>query len=128
MEYWRAPRGVLAPVSAHARTLNSPPREQEKVERVKEKEQDKEMRAKEREHDMHIIKDMITKGVQKEVEVAVQPIIERQLQLEQEQVNIKHKLSNLFQEMQEAKERIDFPTDHKSVKVGSYGVTQAQLT
>ena len=24
-KYWRMPRGVLAPVSAHARTLNSPP-------------------------------------------------------------------------------------------------------
>lgn len=81
----------------------------EKAERIKEKEEDKELRAKEREHDMKVIQEIISKGVQREVEAAVLPISERQLHLEQEQAEIKEKLSNLYLEMQGAKQRYNFP-------------------
>jgi hypothetical protein len=82
---------------------------QDKGDRVNQREQDKEDRAKQREQDMLEMKELIMNGVHKEVEAAVLPIKERQLHIEQEQVIMKEQLSNLFQEIEKVKEKMEFP-------------------
>ena len=60
-------------------------------------------RALERELDKQELREMISLGVKKEVEVVIEPVKEKQAQLEREQAVIKDQFSDVRKEMKEIK-------------------------
>ena len=67
---------------------------------------DKEERAKERETDKQEIKELISKGVKDEVEAAMEPIKERQLQVEKVQDEMQKEFKGMLEEVREFRNQI----------------------
>ena len=67
---------------------------------------DKEERAKEREADKQEIKELISKGVKDEVEAAMEPIKERQLQVEKVQDEMQREFKGMLEEVREFRNQI----------------------
>ena len=67
---------------------------------------DKEERAMEREKDKQELKQLISKGVKDEVEAAIEPIKEKQVQLEQVQTDMQNGFSEVMAEVKNIKEQL----------------------